>query len=696
MADSAEYELDSDWATFSGNVAIRYRGMELSAEKIRYNAKTGEAEAEKGVTLVGSDGSVWRGEYLTINLKEKAGKATGIDIFSRPYRILAEQGIMTGDKHYLVDKAIVTTCTNAPGHFHYHLQANHLRLRPGDDITAWGVVPSLFGIPFFYMPYFWKDLSRHYGFRFEPGYQSTWGAYLLSAYKFPLYRNAEHKAYFDSKTSIDTRYKRGFAYGERLSWGIGENFKGWFSAYYADDDEPPATVEDSERYRIRLNHAWNMTPRDQLLVQGLYVSDDRFMDNFFRDEHRKMNQPDNYVSYTHLEDLYSLGLLTRIRLNDFYTQVERLPEVWFNLNAIELGESGVFIENATSAGFLRKKFDERFDPLPEFYEAFRFDSQTKISMPLKALGFLNIIPRAGYRGTYYSETLEQKIITTSEPVVSTNEYGDVNTYQRVDSKTQNAEAGADLRSVFELGTEVSFKSYGLWQDEIGNVWRHVVEPYADYTYIPEPNLVPEQLYTFDDVDTIDQRHTVRLGIKNRWQIKPIGGKRTFERVYLNFYTDVNLDPDDDQKAIELLSFEARYHPNSWLRFDFEADYNVDESQIDNSAVRLVAWHRAFSTDFEYRYRVDESSLLLGNVTWRINNEWRVNAFGRYEFETSEVEEIGTWLERRYDCIAFRLYASVEPGYTNHQGGEEKDDYKVSLLFWLTDFTPDRIRERDAR
>lgn len=696
MAETAEYELGSGWVTLSKDVAIRYRGMELSAENIRYNYNTGEAQAQKGVTLIGDDGSIWKGEQLTINLKQKAGEAKGIDIYSRPYRILAEKGKMTEDKHYLVDKATVSTCTNAPGHFHYQLKASHLRLRPGDDITAWGVVPSLFGVPFFYMPYFWKDLSRHYGFRFEPGYQSTWGAYLLSSYKFPLYRNAEHKAYFDSKTSVDTRSKRGLAFGERLTWGIDEDFRGWLSAYYLDDDEPPINIEDPKRYRIRLNHAWNMTPRDQLLVQGLYVSDDRFMDDFFRAEHRKMNQPDNYVSYTHREDSFSFGLLTRIRLNDFYTQVERLPEAWFNLNSIELGKSGVYIENATSAGFLRKKFDERFDPLPETYETFRLDSYTKMSMPLKLFGFLTIVPRAGYRGTYYSETLEPKIITTSESVVSTNEYGDVNTYQRVKSTTQNAQADADYRSVFDLGAEIAFKSYGLFQDQAGNVWRHVVEPYADYTYIPEPNIVPAQLHTFDDIDRIDRSHTVRLGLRNRWQIKPVGGKRTYERVYLDFYTDVNLDPDDDQKAIEFLSLEARYNPNSWLRFNFEADYDVDRSQIDNSAVRLVAWHQAFSTDFEYRYRVDASSLLLGSITWRISNEWSINAFGRYEFETTEVEEIGTWLERRYDCMAFRFYASVEPAYTTYLDVKEKDDWKFSVLFWLTDFTPANIRERDAR
>lgn len=696
MADKADYELDSGWVTFSGNVAIRYQGTELRAKQIRYNNKTGDAQAKEGVILAGSDGSIWHGDELEINIKKAAGKATGIDIFSKPFRIMAESGAITEDKTYLVNNAIVSTCTNAPGHFHYQLKARRLRVRPGDDITAWGVVPSLFGFPFFYFPYYWKDLSRHYGFRFEPGYQSSWGPYLLSSYKLPLYWNKKTQTFFDSKTSVDYRLKRGVAYGEKLTWRARDESKGWFSAYYLSDEDLPKSVEDPERYRLRLNHAWNVTERDQLLVQGIYASDDLFMKNFFEDEYRSMNQPDNYLSYTHLEDNYSYGMLGRVRLNDFYTQVERLPEAWFNLNSIELGESGIYIENATAASYLNKKFDERFVPLPENYDVFRFDTDTRVTRPFKCFGFLNIIPRAGYRATYYSKTLEKIVSTTSQTIITTNAYGTVETVDQTTSSTESVEADADMRSVLEFGTEISLKSYGLWQDTPGNIWRHVVEPYANYTYIPEPDLVPSQLYQFDEVDEIDRKNSVRLGVRNRWQIKPVGGVKTYERIYVDFYTDVNMDPQDDEDNIEFLYLDTKYRPNSWLRVDFDSVYDVDLSEVNTSSFRLVAWHQIFSTDFEYRYRVNESSLLLGSLTWHVNSEWSVNGFGRYELETSQVEEIGSWLERRYDCIAFRLYASVAPGYINAQGFGEEDDYKVSLLVWLTDFTPDRIRERDSR
>lgn len=699
IADHAEYELDSGWVTFSGHVAIRYQNLELRSDQIRYNQKTGDAQAKGKVILAGSDGSLWQGEALDINLKNEAGKVDHIDIYSKPFRVLADQGTLSTNKTYEIQNATLTTCTNETHRFHYQVKTKRVRFRPDRDITAWGAVPYLFGVPFFYFPYFWKDLNHHYGFRFEPGYRGSWGPFLLSSYKTPFYLddNKERGRFFDSKTSVDYRHKRGFAYGERLGWGSKENAMGYFSAYYLEDEDLPNTVEDPERYRLRLNHSWNLTARDQLLLNALYVSDDLFMPNFFRDEHREMNQPDNYLSYTHIGDSYSAGLLGRIRLNDFYTQVERLPEAWFNLNPTELGESGIYIENNTQAALLNKEYDERYNPLPDPYKAFRADTATRLSVPLKFFGFLNVIPRAGYRATYYSKTLEQFLVTSTTETVSTNEYGDVETFVENNSTTGSREAGAEIRSLFELGTELSFKAYGLFEDREGNIWRHVAEPYANYTFIPEPNLRPAQLYQFDDIDELDKQHSVRLGLRNRWQVKPVGGKKAYQRIYIDLFADVNLDPESNQDRIESYNLDSRYTPNNWIRFDIEGRYLTALDDLDYAAFRLITWHQVFSSDFEFRYRPDDSSLLLADLTWHFNQSWSINAYERYEFETSQVEEVGTWLEHRWDCIAMRLYFSFEPGYgIQADGTQEKDDYKVSLLFWLTDFTPNHVTEDGHR
>lgn len=693
LADKAQYDLDGNWATFIGNVVIRVRGQELRADRIRFNTETHQAQAFGRVTLIGPDGSVWSGDSLNVNLKEKAGSAGDLSVYYKPFRIDAAKGEVLQNV-YVAEDVVMTTCTNAPGHFHYQVCASRLRLRPDQDLTAHGAVPYLFGVPFFYWPYYWKDLKRHYGLRFEPGYRSRWGAYLLSSYKARIYRDEDDR-WVDSRTSVDMRSKRGLAYGERLNWYLQDAGTGWFSVYWLDDEEDPLPrgVEDPERYRIRLNHALDLTPRDRVLLQGLYVSDDQFMRDFFEREHSEMSQPDNHLSYTHTGRDAAFGVIARPRLNDFYDQVERLPEGWLNLNQRELGDSGVYYESRNAVAFLRREFDERRDPLPEPYEATRADTLHLLNMPLK-LGFVNLVPRAGYRGTYYTESVETWEEEETVTTVATNALGQVATTVSSQTVTRSRDAGATFRNVLELGTEASFKAYGMWTGDDGTLWRHVAEPYANYTYIPEPDVLPGELYQFDAIDEIDFTHVVRVGMRNRWQYKK--GERAHEVAMVDVYGDVLLEPEEDEETLDRIVLDSEFRPATWMRWDVDAEYSVTDSELDTSSTRLMLWHDRFSTTMEYRYRVDRSSLALGAITWAVTPEWEVNVFGRYEFETSLVEEMGGYLQRSFDCIAFRLYGSVIPGYERSDGTEEEDDYRVSFVAWLTQYPPESVLESNWR
>ena len=292
QADKSEYQFDTEWAKLSGNVAIRYSDIELRADTVRFNRVTGDAEAQGNVVFFSTTGDVWQGETLKVNMFSGMAYSSKFDFYSKPVRVIANKGSVyttpEKKKEYILENAIVTTCTNDVCKFHYKIKAKKLCVRPDDEFVAQGVVSYLFGIPFFYWPYYWKDLNRHYGFRFEPGYSSDWGAFLLSSYKMSLYRNKETGTFIDAKTSIDYRSERGFAYGEKLLWNRVDRYDGWLSLYYLDDEYDKLEkqgIEDTERYRIRLNNEWNVTPRDRFLAQAIYVSDDRFMKDFFEEEY---------------------------------------------------------------------------------------------------------------------------------------------------------------------------------------------------------------------------------------------------------------------------------------------------------------------------------------------------------------------------------------------------------------------------
>lgn len=667
-ADTSEYKLDSDWGVLSGNVVIEYGNIKLHADKVRFNRVSGDAEAEGNVVFVSDTGDVWRGDTLNVNVFEGLAVSSSFDFYSDPVRVIADKGSVYSDensnKEYVVDNAIVTTCTNAPGHFHYYVKAKSLSVKPDDELVAQGAVSYLFGIPIFYWPYYWKDLNRHYGFRFEPGYSSDWGVFLLSSYKLSIYANKETETYLDSKTSIDIRSERGVAFGEKLEWNIGENFDGWASAYFLHDNDRPDEITNKDRYRFRFENEWEVTDRDRILAQALYVSDDRVMEDFFEEEHDQMNQPDTYLAWTHRGDSYSAGLLTRVRLNDFYTQTERLPELWYSLNGLELFGTGFYLKNNFSISYLNKEFDERVTDYS--YDTLRMDTDFVLTRPFKLMNFLSVVPRVGYRGTLYRKTVKE------------DDY--------------------DYRSVFEMGTEVSFKAFSTWTDNDGFLWRHVIEPYADVKLIPEASLLPDELYQFDEVDEIEEEKTVLFGLRNRWQYKTNNPNAIArELLYLDLYAVFNIDKEGDEDTFESLNFDLRFSPTSWVRLDAEGVYDQDESDVSEALFRLNVWYDAFETSAFYRYLNDDDSNLLGGIfTWNINPEWAVSLYGRYEFDNSQLEEIGAWIQRKYDCIAYRVYLTYEPSYTRYDGTEEDDDFKISFVLWLTDFEPKHLRELDDR
>ena len=718
QADELEYSFadtgaEAGWTTFKGHAAIRYKGYQLRADRIRYNSKTGDAQASGNVVLTGADGTLWKGDTLTVNLRDRAGRADNIDLFTKPFRVLADDGAFAAptrsNQLYRIDGATITTCTNEPGHFHWQVHASRARVRPDDDVTGWGVVPRLFGVPVFYVPYYWRDLERNYGFRFQPGFSHSWGAFLLSTYKLPIVRDKQNHSYIDSYTFADYRSERGWGFGEKFAWEFGEkasDSKGYVTGWYMPEDDDLPTLldpEDTERYRIRLNHYWNATDRDQVLVQALYVSDIRIQKDFFREEYREMTEPDNYATYTHYGDAFSAGLTARFRLNDIYGQVERLPEAWFALNAVELGETGLYLENDTATAFLRRRFPGPATAKavysgmkePDGYDVFRADSLFLLSYPRKYFGFLSVVPRVAYRATYYDKTLLTRTTTNLVEQTQTDLFGQVVTNLVETAAFDYEEDDAEFRSVFEVGAEVSTRAYGYWEEAMGRQWRHVVEPYANWTYIPEPNLLPEEIWQFDPIDAIDKRDTLRIGLRQRWQFRnPMLEPR--ELFYLDVWGDLDLDPEEDMKTLSLVGCDAGFSPTTWMSISSKSRYDFNLERVERVEFALAAWHDVFRCDATYLFQEDIDSLFSGYVTWYPNEHWGFDLFGRYDFEESQVQEVGGWIQYSWDCLALRAIGSVEPAYTNEYGEEEETDWKITLTGWLTDFVPAKILEEDNR
>ena len=221
------------------------------------------------------------------------------------------------------------------------------------------------------------------------------GTFLLSSVRYrinPLLIGESH---------VDWRTERGMGLGQDLTWRTeGRGYLGDVATYFLDDQKPVDDDEDTEaidaesqRYRIRLRNTHHIGPRDYVLANLHYLSDEDILEDFFEDEYRRRRQPDNYVMYTHRGDNYAASMLMRGRMNDFYTSVNRLPEVSLSTMRQQAGDSEFYYEGETTASSLEKQWKDGSDK--EDYSALRIDTLHTFSHPSKYLGFLTVTPRAG-------------------------------------------------------------------------------------------------------------------------------------------------------------------------------------------------------------------------------------------------------------------------------------------------------------
>ncbi len=682
-ADVLDYDRENERITASGNVHIVSGSDHLRADRVLVHVATGDAYALGNVELIRA-GQPIRGDRLHYNFKTRISSLDRPEVEADPFKVIADNVTRAPDNTYILKKAKLTTCMYDHDHAHYHIRARRLTVVPNEYLVARHATWYFGKVPVFYVPYWKRRLHDEYGWTFYPGYRSRWGGYLLSSFfhrPAPGLRLEHH---------VDLYSERGVGLGEDVDWRT-EGGKGQLSLYFIDDntplgDTPPLDAEeiDASRYRITLRHDQTFSDRTQLFVRNEYVSDIDFRRDFFENEFQQLRQPENYLALSHREDLFTLSGRVNYRVHDFYPSVNRLPEISLDWYRMQLGDTSFYYESQSSVAYLEREFAERDNQ--DAFSSFRLDTEHTLYQPRRVAGWLNVVPRAGYRGTYYSASRDAQTTTEVTTTTVTNELTLVEeTRFETNQVTTVTDGGARFRNAFEIGTEVSFKAFKRLPDSAdGQPWRHVVEPYVNYSLRFEPTVLPDELYDFDAVDQLDELHTARLGIRNLLQTKWQG--RSVEAADLNIFTTARLNATGDESVFRDIQLDSRFRPNKWVQIDMDGVYDLDASLLSEFNTRMrFDQEESWRFQFEHRYRDSTSNLLLADATFSPNTFWDLNVFGRYEFERSRLEEQGAYVQRNFDCMSVRLGGSFLPGFTRTDGTEQDDDYRVLLAFWLTAF-----------
>ena len=680
------------------------------------------------------------GGTLTANRKTGETVATGnIKATSGVYSFFTDRFTRSADGVYdLGENAMFTTCTNAYDDLHWKVTG---RIVYDTDVSVTGSNLWLYyeDIPVFWLPWFYYPLNTNYGFRFLPGYTKRWGLYFLSGYVYDIHEEfGSSPVGLGGSTYLNLRKENGVEIGQTIRWRIGESGKGKIKAFYAWDDDYDRYYRhwsnsskynyanwgshvERERYRILLEHRSDFTERDTFNVRAQYLSDSRYLRDFFRDDDRRESVPANEAWYEHRENMWAAGATISGPVNDFYGGVAKLPEVWMAVEPQPLFELPVNYESQTRAGYLNRQYAKyassnpmfRYDPYIGIagrgadYQAFRADSAHRVTMPFLVDDIVSIVPRAGYRATWWSDSGDGSAAWTK------------------------AADDAVYRGVAEIGVTFSARAHA-WTD---NGWQHTFEPYLDYSF-QDAHFGSDddrRNYVFDNydgsVDWLDQFgfegrglpyswHGIRPGVRNYFRKRDENGM-TREFLATDLYAAVPFCDESYQSGKDAMpgypkkredgfynrhdcvvpGFMMRFTPSNRFSFTSRTEYDLDSEKVAYADLNMehtvshdFSWrvgyigrdHRIWDyvPSAHHRWNYQYSNIISIGFKHDVCDWFAWGPFVRWDARCGELDETGAWFDILTDCLGFRFAVNYENGVRRIDGSKFSSDMEVAFAIYL--------------
>jgi len=532
----------------------------------------------------------------------------------------------------------------AENHEHYSVSASKVRLIPRQgaadfmdkgnreqgkyEVWAYWCWFNIGGVPVIPLPVVHKPADQPgWGWHVRGGHDTDWGYFIQTKKTWAVWENP----FIETSLLLDYYGSRGPGGGIEMDI-TSEKSRTYGFAYGLYDRQPEKEAAsdqrfdiDKGRYDLKLNNLTHITPRMDFRGQIEKLSDINFLYDFFRDRYDEDPQPPTFASLDYQFNRFTASVNYRQRINSFFSEVERLPEGRIDVPRQELFNTNIYYQGETSLGYFRMKWRDYDDARtlgngvdPKDYKSVRFDTLHMFYYPLK-FDWLNVLPRAGFRLTYYSNTSKTKVTPS-----------DLNTILNVDND-QGAQVGGDvvnyddkgggkLRFVAETGLEMNTKIYRSWNEVKSAFWdidgiRHVMVPYINYNFIPQPTLNRDKIYYFDDTDRIDEQNFIRLGLVNRLQTRR--GDYNKEEIYtwasVENYFDFHFNREDDldgDKFTYLGDFGTK------ITLDPFADFHINSDILINTG------------------KFSLNKFLIG-FTYDITEEWKVTFNYNYQRNFTE-------------------------------------------------------------
>lgn len=658
-------------AKLRGNVILKSdSGAEAYADLATYHTSEKTIVLSGGVSLY-QDGLVYRGESTTFNLTTKQFETRELRLGFSPLLVKADRiRKIENDRGpaYVADRSGITTHDVEDPDF--WLRARRTTIFPGDKVIFQDFSLEVNDRKIFWLPYLSQPLDANLGYLLIPGGQTNLGAFIKNRYGIMLggerdpLTGEKKDAFLLSQWRADLFSNKGLGLGVDLfdtRVDQRDNF-GWLKLYYIHDLNPQdqrAGIDrgdlDPNRFRVDLNYRLTLfdtpTARYTLDANLNWLSDEYFLEDFDPSFFRINRAPDNFVGFYRrsTNSLTSLG--TRLRLNKFYRNDTRLPELTHDWIRQPFLDTPLLYESQSSLGLYeedlgtleRQNFRNQLSSLlpgnPRRAELerliddrgfTRFHTYHEFSLPTQ-VGHFNLIPRLGAGHTNYR--------AVQGPDDSTNR---THFTAAVDLSTKLTKAYPHLEN----------QKWGL--DGV----RHVIEPYASLSWLstneldssfgridrltPTSRPRPRHVGRFSAIDDLADWSILRLGMRNRLVTRRDGG--THDWLMLDTYLDAFIEDPELDRELSNLYNDFHWNPLPWLELNLETQFpilsNDNFTEVASSLRLMPRDHLEFTIDYRHLNNhpiLRDSDRVSIESFARLSSYWGLGTYHRFELVDSTLE-----------------------------------------------------------
>jgi LPS-assembly protein len=695
ITSTGETTYENGLATARDNVAIHIGNTDIYADWAQYNSITHDVEL-RGHVRIYRDSSLYLAESGIYNTDTKKIRALNARTESFPYFLGGQNVNSISDNGYLIRGGTFTTHDSAKPDF--HLRAQKIRIYEGDRVIFQYVTAYVGKVPIFWWPYLYQSLDEAFSFSVSPAYLSSWGASLLTQVTFPITEDIQGRA------RLDYRSRRGVAFGfdSNIEYGKDKNSIARIKTYYLQDQNPllnetntPREDVPTGRYRVSLQDQTYFTDDIYAIANLTKLSDPFVMQDFYQGEFRIDPVPDNVVALTKSNPFFTITGIERFQANEFFTTTERSPEVVVDIKRHGLFGGPIFYEGET--GFANLRLQNPHDSGFENYGSTRFDTFHQLTYPNTYFGWLSIVPRAGFRGTYYGRTWDLGstiFVPPSNPLIPDFILPPPTTANPVKYD------GDAFRTVFNSGAEASFKISRTWETVQSRALGldgllHVIQPFTNFSYVSEDGVNPTAVLQFDrfqpstqlrtidfpqftSIDSIDNWTVWRVGVRNRLETRR--DDQTITWFELDTFFDVNFENPYYRTDYSNLFNNIRFNPLPWMSLSVNSQvpaFNQGFTEVNTYAtvqpisnMQVSVGHRYLNSNPFFQ----DSSLFVVGGYYRIDDNWGLGVQEQFEATTDTLEE------QRYS-----VYRDLSAWVASFGGiiRDNKGSREYGVLFTLT-------------